>query len=196
MWKIIAAGVNRNIQVAIRSLWIAAASALIACSPSAVVSSPSPPMPPTVPPLPPAMQLFSGVRIVTAVEGPDNCLSSGIWALLHSGHPVATGAFQLWRSGSDIALHAVYPTDDGTWSNYVDYSGIIDGQTFTITVPVSAATSPSCVNGSEESGTLSESLTGTLSEDGRHIKATSARTFHFPWGDVVADWEWTLNQPS
>jgi len=181
-----------HICVATRSIWILAAAALVGCSPSPAVPSPPPPAAASAPVNgnPP----YNGFEVVTAIEGPRNCFSNGLWGLLESAHSIPIGPYQLWRSGSDIGLHSVYPIDDGTWSNYVDYRGTIDGQDFTMSLPVSTTTSQSCVDGSEEQVTLTDSLTGTLSGDGKHLAAISVRTFHFPSGDLTVHWSVTFNQ--
>ncbi len=179
-----------------RGIWIFATAAVIACSPGPATPSTPTSVPVSTTPPVNATPTFSGFQVVTSVEGPNNCFSTGIRNLLSSGHQVQLAPFQLWRSGSDIGLHSVYPIDDDTGSTYYDLSGTIDGQNFTMTHAVSAATSPSCVDGTEESGTLNESLTGTLSADGKHLVGTFVRTFRFPWGGFTANWEWTLNQQS
>ena len=184
-----------NLRLAIGRIWILAAATLIACSPSPLVPSPANPAPVTPAPMN-ASPPFGGFQVVTSAEGPNNCFSTAVWGLLNSAHQVQLGPFQLFHSGSNIALHSVYPIDDGTLTNYYDINGTIDGQNFTMTRPVSAVTSPPCVDGSEDAGTLSESLTGTLSADGKHLDGIFVRAFHFPWGDFTTHWEWTLNQQS
>jgi hypothetical protein len=188
---------GRNLHIAIRRIWPVTLATSMACSPSPVVS-PSPPassastaMPMNVPP---PVAGWRGEAFVSAIEGHpvDNCFSRPLWRLLDTGHHVAQGPYSVFVSGSDIQLRSVFPIDDGAWSHYVDFVGTIDGQSFSMTWSNQPEYSPACEDGSDASGTLTDTMTGTLSADRKQFTATETRAYVFPWGSVTVHWEWTL----
>jgi hypothetical protein len=137
---------------------------------------------------------LSGTETPTAVDGPVNCFSKPYYNLLTVRPSLPIGSWQLSQSGTTVTLASVYPTDDGTWSNYVRLVGTRDGTTVTLKYSPPAYAWEGCDDLPPQSITEDDEMVGTLSADNRHLDAVDTRRIRMSAGDLIATWQWSLTQ--
>jgi hypothetical protein len=173
------------------AIWmlVLTASALVACDgqmspPVAPTSSPVPAVPP-VPTPRPDVSVWDLTSVETAVTGPDNCFTQ---AQVRAGIP---------RSGSRV-VGVIRGGDAISFDSGDDFglleTGSLEGNAFTARSAVSQVAFPACSGGAALSGTFEGSVTGTFSEDHKHLTAKETWTYSFATGEITMFFDWTAIQ--